>query len=399
MRLHVVMLLLLPAIGISMESEELALSVGDSRILALDLKRAALGNGNIVSLSTPEKGQLLILGEATGSTTAQLWLKDGSRKQLKIVVHPQDLRARLGEVRQLLEGIPSVSARQAGDRIVLEGALASESDQKRAASIAALFPGLVMDFVGQLGWESMVQMDVRIVEIRRDQLRQLGLRWATDAAGPQLSVDVGPGPDSIALAMHSVLTSRIDLLEQRGLAQTIAEPTLSCRSGGSARFVAGGEIPLPITDALGAVDVQYKEYGVILEVRPRADPSGAISAEVDVELSQVDPSMRVRDFPAFIKRRSSTAINSRAGETMVISGLIARERSGDRQGIPGLGRMPVAGRLFSSVRSQERQTELLVLITARQLHMGSPGNPDAADSQESMRRRADDIGAASDLNP
>ena len=70
-------------------------------------------------------------------------------------------------------------------------------------------------------------------------------------------------------------------------------------------------MPIPVTDGLGAVDVQYKEYGVILEVRPRAESNGGIYAEVDVELSQVDSSVRVRDYPGFVKRRTSTAINAR----------------------------------------------------------------------------------------
>ena len=83
-------LLFLSPPGMAMETDEISLSVGDSRVLAVDLRRAALGNGNIVSLSTPERGQLLILGEAAGTTTAQLWLRDGTRRQLKIVVRAQD---------------------------------------------------------------------------------------------------------------------------------------------------------------------------------------------------------------------------------------------------------------------------------------------------------------------
>jgi pilus assembly protein CpaC len=166
-------------------------------------------------------------------------------------------------------------------------------------------------------------------------------------------------------SLLSQLSSRIDLLERKGLAETVAQPMLSCRSGGVARFVSGGEVPLPVLDGFGAADVQYKEYGVILEVRPRADASGAIYAEVDAELSQIDDSVRVQNFPGFIKRRSSTAVNLRAGESLVIAGLLARERGRDRQAIPGLGRLPLAGPLFSTRHQLTRQTELLVVITPR----------------------------------
>jgi pilus assembly protein CpaC len=138
---------------------------------------------------------------------------------------------------------------------------------------------------------------------------------------------------------------------------------LSCRSGGTARFVSGGEVPIPVVDGLGSTDVQYKEYGVILEVRPKADAGGGIYAEIEAELSQIDDSVRVQNLPGFIKRRSSTAVNVRDGETIVIAGLLARERGVSKQSIPGLGRLPALGRLFSSQHKLSRQTELLVLIT------------------------------------
>ena len=320
--------------------DEIRLAEGDARVLLLDLKRAALGDGQIVSLSTPERGQLLVIGEAPGQTTAQLWMKDGTRHELRIVVLAQDLERKLLEVRRLLEGMPSVTARIAGDRILLEGSQVSAADQQRASGVAAMFPGQILDFVGRAGWEAMVQFDARVIEIRRDQLRQLGLRWATSIPGPDVAVALGAGADTAQVSLLSSLTSQIDLLQQRGLAQTIAEPTLSCRSGGVARFVSGGEIPLPVTDGLGATDVQYKEFGIILEVRPRTDSGGGISAEVDIELSQVDASLRVGDFPGFVKRRSSTAINVQSGQTIVIAGLVSRETSADRQGVPGLERLP-----------------------------------------------------------
>jgi pilus assembly protein CpaC len=186
----------------------------------------------------------------------------------------------------------------------------------------------------------------------------------------------------------SSLGSRIDLLQQQGLAQTVAQPTLSCRSGGVARFVSGGEVPIPVVDGLGATDVQYKEYGVILEVRPRAEAAGGIYADVDVELSQLDASVRVQNFPGFVKRRATTAINAQPGETVAIAGLVARERSRDRQGIPGLGRLPGAGRLFSTQHSQQRQTELLVLITPRRLEGTAVDPAGATTSQAGMLERA-----------
>lgn len=352
--------------------EEIRLSVGESRLLNADLKRAALGSGKVVSLATPEKGQLLIFGEAAGSTTAQLWLRDGTRRSLRVVVSEQGLDDLLLQVQALLRPDSNISARIAGGHVLMQGERASSEDIQRAAQIAALFPGRVLNFVGQAGWEAMVQMDVRLVEVRRDQLRQLGIGWNSQANGPRISMMAGAGANGFSLdaSIVSALESRIDLLQQRGMAFVVAEPTLSCRSGGLARFVSGGEVPIPVTDGLGATDVQYKEYGVILEIRPRTDRSGAVYAEVEVELSQLDASVRVGDFPGFVKRRTSTAINVLAGETVAIAGLVARQRSRDRQGLPGLSSVPGAGWLFSSTRRQSRESELIVLITPRVLASG-----------------------------
>jgi len=352
--------------------EEIRLSVGESRLLNADLKRAALGTGKVVSLATPEKGQLLLFGEAAGTTTAELWLRDGTRRSLRVIVSEEGLEDLLLQVQALLHPGRAVSARIAGGHILLQGDRVSSDELKRAEEVAALFPGRVLNFIGSSGWEAMVQMDVRLVEVRRDQMRQLGIGWNPQAQGPSASIAAGAGIEGFSLnaSIASLLDSRIDLLQQKGMAFVVAEPTLSCRSGGIARFVSGGEVPIPITDGLGATDVQYKEYGVILEIRPRTDRSGAVFAEVEVELSQLDSSVRVGDFPGFVKRRTSTAINVLAGETVAISGLVARERSRDRQGLPGLSSLPGAGWLFSSSRRQSRQSELIVLITPRVLASG-----------------------------
>jgi pilus assembly protein CpaC len=368
--------------------DEVSLSVGESLLLMADLRRAALGSGRVVSIATPERGQLLLFGEAPGRTTAQLWLQDGTRHVLQVTVTEQDLSGRLTQVRGLLTGVDNVSSRISGSYVVLEGARASEDELARAAEVTALFPGQVLNFTGKASWESMVQMQVRLIEVRRDQLQQLGLRWNADASGPAVSLTAGSGSASASVAIASVLESRLELLHQKGLAYTLAEPMLSCRSGGTARFVSGGEVPIPVTDGLGSTDVQYKEYGVILEVRPRADRSGAIYADIDIELSQMDAAVRVGDFPGFLKRRTSTAFNAQAGETIAIAGLVSRERSRDSSGIPGLARIPVLGGLFRTTRNLERETELVVLITPRSFETGARQEAGGTADQNLLLERA-----------
>jgi len=379
--------------------DEVSMAVGETLLLVADVRRAALGSGQVVSFATPERGQFLLFAEAPGETTAELWLADGSQHRLRIRVRQQDLSGRLADVRELLTGFDSISARISGRFVVLEGRRAGAEARARASEIAALFPGDVLDFVGDADWESMVQMQVRLIEVRRDQLERLGLRWDTEAAGPVITATAGGGAGSLSVraSLMSELTSRIDLLHQQGLAYTLAEPVLSCRSGDVARFVSGGEIPIPVTDGFGATDVQYKEYGLILEVRPRAGSDGTIFAEVDVELSQIDSAVRVGDYPGFIKRQTSTAFNAMEGESLAIAGLLMRERGKDRSAVPGLGALPVAGTLFRSKRQLRRETELLVLISPRRIE-ARPAALQPERSQQQLIERADELrsGAMSD---
>jgi pilus assembly protein CpaC len=372
--------------------QQIEMFTGDSRVLQADVRRAAVGNGRVLSITTPARGEMLLLAEAPGVTTLQLWLPNGDRRRIKVTVVEIDLAGRLEQVRRLLEGTPRVSARIAGSRIVLEGEGARDEDRQRAARVAEAYPGLVLDFVGTVGWEPMIEVDVRIVEVRQDQLRDLGLRWDDTAVGPSVGLALGetplasPVPPGITapaayFSLASQLSSRLSLLQHRGLARTLAEPRLTCRSGGVARFVAGGEIPLPVADGLGSTDVEYKEYGIILEVRPRADAAGAIYAEVSAELSQIDDAVRVQSFPGFLKRQTSTAVNLKAGETLVLAGLVANEHSSDRRGVPGLSRLPLAGGAFRSRKQAERQTELIILLRPRTVLTAPAGPSDASEDQ------------------
>lgn len=379
-----------PAIERSLP-ERLDLFVGDSRVLAARTTRIAVGNGKVLSVSPVSAGQLVLIGQSPGSTVVQLWLRDGTRHRMVVTVASSDLEATLGAVRELLSGVDGVSARPSGQRIVLEGARAGARARDRAAAIAALYPGVVLDFVGKVGWELMLNFEVRIVEFRRGRLRELGIRWRDDTTGPTAGViadfisndrfralapDPGisaeafvplPGKTALKgyLGIAATLDSRLRMLEKSGEATIVAEPMLSCRSGGAARFVAGGEIPVPVVNGVGSTDIEYREYGVILDVKPVADEGGTVFARIETELSQVDGSQTVLGVPGLLKRRSATDVNLRSGETLVIAGLASRQSSNDVGGIPGLSRLPVGGRLFGVRGRRGDESELVIFITPR----------------------------------
>ncbi len=376
----------------------LELFVGDSWVLRASTTRIAVGNGKVVSASPVNSEQVVLIGQAVGESVVQFWLTDGRQHRMTIVVGLTDIEALRTTVEDMLSGVEGVSARVVGRRILLEGDAADTRARERAAAVAALYPQSVVDFVGKIGWETMVQVDVRIVEFRRGQLRELGIRWRDDASGPRAGViadfitndrfrviagddlidpgafDPVPGHTSAKayLGISSVLESRLRALETAGEASLVAEPRLSCRSGGTARFVAGGEIPIPVINSVGATDVEFREYGVILEVKPVVDANDGVSMRVETELSQVDNAQRVAGIPGLLKRRSTTDLNVRSGETVVIAGLIQQQQGTDTAGVPGLSRLPVAGRLFGVRGKRSEDSEVVIFLTPRIVRADDP---------------------------
>lgn len=366
---------------------------GEARVLPLAPSRIAIGNGKVISVSTIASNQLLILAETAGTSTLHLWFKDGSQKKMTVLVLETDMKRTLEDINRLLASVENVTARIAGAKIVLEGEMVSDSNQERVMSIQKMYPDQVVNFVGKVGWEKMIFLDVKVLELTSKGSRDLGIRWDSQVNGPhagviadsysnplyrytpqastsgidfsgvQLPLKVWPPRGFVTLA--SLITSKINLLVQDGEAEVLAAPSLSTRSGAKARFVAGGEIPLPVRGGLGETTVEFKEYGIILEVTPVTDKSGAIYAKVDVEVSSIDNSVSVLGIPGFLKRKSTSEFNSHDGETVVLNGLYSYEKSADTQKVPAAGDIPLLGALFRNKGSVSSSREVAIIITPR----------------------------------
>lgn len=372
---------------------DLELYAGEAKVLPLSPTRIAIGNGKIISASSLSAKQLLVLAENPGTTTLHLWLKGGAERILTVTVREANIQATLDDVKRLLANVDNVTARVAGSKIVLEGEMVSDANQERVQAIQKMFPDSVVNFIGKVGWEKMVYLDVKVLELTTKGSRDLGIRWDSSINGPHAGVvadfytnptfryvpeqnqsgldlsDVPlPGkvwPPKGFINLAALVTSRINLLVQNGDAEVLAAPSLTTRSGSKARFVAGGEIPLPVVGAFGGTEVQMKEYGIILEVTPVTDNSGAIYAKVDVEVSTIDRSVTVLGIPGFLKRKSTAEFNARDGETVVLNGMYSHEASGDSQEVPALGKLPVIGGLFRNKARSSATREVAIIITPR----------------------------------
>ena len=178
-------------------------------------------------------------------------------------------------------------------------------------------------------------------------------------------------PFSTYFGIASNITSRINFLSTNGDAVMLAEPVLTAASGGSAKFLAGGEVPYPTRDANGNTVVDFKEYGIKLDISPQIDSAGNVRTLIDTEISSLDPAVSIQGAPGLLTRRAQTQVNVRSGETIVISGLLTSETSKDVDKLPGLGNLPVLGALFKSRNVRNSVSELVIFVTPEVI---DPGN-------------------------
>ncbi len=366
----------------------LNLYVGQAHLIPSGaLRRIAVGNGRVIQATALDDRQVLVIPEAPGQSTLHLWPREGPERSYVVTVIPADTSRLLTEIRAMLGDQPNLSARVVGDKVVIDGFGASEEQVSRLTEISARYPQIV-NLVSKVGLEKMIEMDVRMVEVRRDALQNLGVRWQPTANGPAFGVvgDTYRGtafsrglaasaagttiqgaaaPFAASLGLAASFTSMINLLIQNGEAVILAEPRLACRSGGTARFIAGGELPIPFSAGFGATSVAFKEYGVKFDVSPVSSANGVIAAKVATEISAIDFEVQVNSIPGLTKRRAETEVNLREHETLVIAGLLSEETSRNADKVPALGELPVLGKLFKSRMFRDRQTELVVFLTPR----------------------------------
>jgi len=171
----------------------------------------------------------------------------------------------------------------------------------------------------------------------------------------------------------------INMLEQKGVARSLAEPNLVALSGDTASFLAGGEYPIPVAGSFGQVTVDYKKYGVGLAFTPTVLGRGLINMKIEPEVSQIDTNHTIAvatgiSVPALIVRRASTTVELRDGQSFVIGGLLQSDNQHQIEQLPWLGSVPVLGTLFSSKSYQNNETDLVIIVTPHLVRPARPGD-------------------------
>lgn len=369
----------LPDSGAPLELRE-----GQARLLLVPgLRRVAVSNPSVADVVTVSDREIILNGLKEGEATLILWTAAGTTSHPVIVASARPSETDLA-LRALRAALPEgVRLLHVGRAVVLSGAVQDQIVRDRlVASVRAALKDL--EVVDQLDVRDpvQVQLEVRIVEVNRSSLRDLGVNWGmtfqpeTPGGGVFLtpinterqfleqtflwivSGGIFP-PEGYSLFF------RLAALVQQGLARVLAAPNVVTMAGKEARLVVGGQVPLPSQNG----GVEYRPFGVVLNSTPEVDPSGRITLKLHASSSDLDFSRVIQvaggQIPALVDRSVSTQVSMMPGEVLGIGGMIGRTSQEVVSKIPILGDLPIIGELFRSRRFQTGETEVVFLVTPR----------------------------------
>jgi pilus assembly protein CpaC len=299
---------------------------------------------------------------------------------------------------EVAPGEDSVTVSAANDSIVLSGPVSSGPKAQQIVALAETYaPGKVVNMMSVQGTQQ-VMLSVRFVEMERGLAKQFRANASSPGLGaPNGTFQVIPGKAYFQAGSSTSGQERfgifqallrngdvnldilVDAFESKGLAKTLAEPTLVAMSGDTASFLAGGEFPVPVSTqpatagGAGTITVEFKQFGISLAFTPTVLEDGVINLVVAPEVSSIDPTASVTTggltIPGLKVRRAKTTVELRDGESFTIAGLLRDEYRNDITQFPFLGDLPVIGALFRSSGYQKNQSELVLVVTP---HLAKP---------------------------
>lgn len=344
----------------SIASETIRIRPGFQRILErTGVSRLSVGNPEIIEAQPlPRDGGILVVGKMEGETDLVLW-EINSRTVWHVEVG-SGKRSIAEDAKAFAAAFPGLTVAEAGGSVILSGPVTGTRDKTVLEEYARAHPGVHLRVSLPEEKKTLLQYDLKIIEIGRGESAQLGIRWP-DAIPAKGTFTAGTG-DPGTFTVGSDFEAHLSLLMANGKARILSNPRLACESGGEAQFLAGGEIPIVIITPETRT-VQWKTYGIILKILPAMTGGGKIRTQVNAEVSAVDHASGTSEVPGFLTRRVSTLFSTTPGETVMLSGLVKSDMAKDVAKVPLLGQIPVIGELFKSRSFRENRTELAIFIT------------------------------------
>ena len=228
----------------------------------------------------------------------------------------------------------------------------SKSDHQKIAHTLLKIGLFTEDNINRLILEDNIKIEVKFFEIKKSLIRNLGIKWPEQYAA---------GIAGQAVDSTENLILQLNAAESSGDSKILASPTLICRSGKEAEFLAGGEIPIKIMN-YKLKDIVWKKYGIQLKFKPLIDPLGQMSIEIVAEISTPDFSKAIDGIPTLYTNKVSSHFDLIQSKTIFLSGLIQNDLQKSRTGLHYLSQIPVLGLLFSSQSYLDSQTELVIMV-------------------------------------
>jgi len=359
----------------------------------------SIANPGIADISTLSNKSIYVLGKAPGRTTLTLLGPEGkliTNVDVQVSLDVAEFKERLQEI------LPNekIEVRSANDGIVLSGIVSSITSLDKALDLAERYaPQKVSNLMG-VGGTQQVMLQVRFAEMQRSVTKNLSAslgihttgtggtniegssgsnkNGATSIGGGGGAVTQKTGAIGVGVTMGGVqLGVLLEALESKGLVRTLSEPNLTALSGQEAKFLAGGEYPIPVSTTDGIV-IEYKPFGVELSFTPRVVSGDIINLALKASVSSIDSTITVQNgsfsVNAFKRRETSTTVEMHDGDSFAVAGLL-QDNFRDLNGqVPWLGDVPILGALFRSAEYQRDQSELVIIVTP---HLVSPTNGEA----------------------
>lgn len=351
-------------------SYDYTMTIGEQMLVRRPLSSPLTISNPKAAKIIPVKGGLHVIGKSVGVTTVM------SRQSGKVsiaIISPK-VAALRRDIDSRLEHIHGIGSQVVNNQIVLSGTAYRLSDWKKVVQWVKENPKIVISAVEPLSEEwgvgqaksqilelkPMIEISIVIAEMKKHSGRQLGLN------PPQsYSATIIPSAHLRSFeTQYNSLNVSIDAGFTKAEGRVLANPKLLCRSGDTAHFIAGGEIPIKII-SFKTSEIQWKKYGVILDITPIADAHDRLSTKILTEVSLLDQANKVDGIPGLLTNRIETHFNLQGPNTIALSGLIKSETVRNQKGLSGLGEIPILGELFKSRSYLDDRTELIVFVTPR----------------------------------
>jgi pilus assembly protein CpaC len=367
-------------------SEPLIVPMNRAVVVESDVSFAevSIANPGIADISTLSDKSIYVLGKTPGRTTMTLLSPEGKLiSNVEVQVSP-DIAEFKERLKQILPG-EKIEVRTANDGIVMSGTVSSAAKLDLALDLAGRYAPDRISNLMTVGGTQQVMLKVRFAEMQRSVSKTIASSLAGrqgkdflesgsyltpgNSLGSNITTITGAEAagtlsGSVGSLQFAVL---LEALEAKGVVRTLAEPNLTALSGQEAKFLAGGEYPIPVAQDNDTITVEFKPFGVELNFTPTVVDGDNINLVINAAVSSIDSANSLNtgglSINAFKRRETSTTVEMRDGESFAIAGLLQDDFRNLNGQVPFLGDIPILGALFRSAAYQRSQTELVIIVT------------------------------------